>query len=268
MLPRLPLFGGYLRTVYLFFIAAGLLGWLLFRRYAPLDRPTADRRYFWALLWGLLAARVGDYLIFAPLYLGLTDIAREWTYVGVAFWPGLAVGLAVLWRRSRRAGEPAWETTAAALRLLPAALAVCWLGALVDGSAFGTPSALPWALGHGLYSPRAFIAAHGPAPYVFNPRAVLDFTIHPVQAYFILACLGLFFAAGPLKRRLNPRRFSALVIGLLALAWLLLGFLRNDDPVLLVGLRAPQLQALGALVWAAVVWLTDPGGGSQTEATA
>lgn len=257
MLPHLPLFGGYLRTVYLFFIAAGLLGWLLFRRYSPLEGPAANLRYLWALIWGLLAARAGDYLIFAPLYLGLGGVAREWTYVGLAFWPGLAVGLGVLWRRSRSAGEQDWEVTAAALRLLPLALVVCWSGALVDGSAFGTPSELPWALGYGLYSPRAFIAAHGPAAYVFNPQLMLGFSIHPVQAYFALACLGSFFLGGLFRRRLNPRRFSALVVGLLALVWLLLGFMRNDDPVLLLGLRAPQLQALGGLAWAVVIWLTD-----------
>lgn len=260
MYPRLPIFGGGLRLVYLFLIAAGLLAWRLFRDYAPLDSRTANRRFLEALLWGLAAARIVEYLIFLPQYLGLGPVQRMITYQGLAFWPGLAAGLGALWRRAAKNDEKPWELVAAALRALPAALAVVWLGALVDGSAFGTPSELPWALEPGMYTPSAFIAEYGPAAYAFNPGAMAAFRIHPVQAYFMAACLLIFALQPALRRRLgDPRAFSAVIVGLLALLWLVLGFLRNDNPVLILGLRAPQLQALGGLIWSVVILLSRPG---------
>ncbi len=260
MYPRLPIFGGGLRLVYLFLIAAGLLAWRLFSGFAPLDTRTANRRFFEALLWGLLAARFVEYLIFLPQYLGLGSVQRMITYQGLAFWPGLAAGLGALWRRAAKNNEKPWELVAAALYSLTAALAVVWLGALVDGTAFGTPSELPWALNPGMYTPGAFIAEYGPAAYAFNPGAMAAFRIHPVQAYFMAACLSLFAILPRLRRRLGgPRAFSAVVVGVLALLWLALGFFRNDNPVLLLGLRAPQLQALGGLVWSAIILLGKPG---------
>jgi len=260
MLNWIPLFGGrvLMRTLFAVLLLAGLLGWLLYRKFSggPWRRATAD--YLWALVIGLAAARVVEYLVFLPSYLGEGPLVRSWTYLGGCFWPGLAAGLAVLWLRARRRGEAPWSSVAAGALTLTLSMILAWVGALLDGSAWGAAGGVPWALGPGQYSVFVPLLAFGPVA-AFDPAISAAYTIHPVQAYFALACLLIGLGGIFLEKRLAPRPFSAALVAALALAWLGLGFLRADDPVLILGLCAPQIMALGGLVWSAAVLATGKG---------
>jgi hypothetical protein len=257
MLYWIPLFGGevLMRTLFAALLLAGLLGWLLYRVFSggPWRRATGD--YLLALLVGLAAARVVEYLVFLPSYLGQGHIVRSWTYLGGCFWPGLAAGLATLWLLAKRRGDAPWPPVTAGLLTVTFAVVPVWIGALLDGSAWGTAGDVPWALGPGQYSLFAPLIAFGPAA-AFDPRISATYTIHPVQAYFALACLLVGVGGIFLRKRLAPRVFSAVLIAGLAVVWLGLGFLRADDPVLVLGLRAPQIMAIGGLVWSTAVLVT------------
>jgi len=254
----IPLFGGgvLMRTLFAVLLFSGLLGWFLYGKFSggPWRRATAD--YLRALLVGLVAARVVEYLVFLPSYLELVHLVRSWTYLGGCFWPGLAAGLATLWLLAKKRGDPPWPSVAAGSLTVAFAMSLVWIGALLDGSAWGAASDVPWALGPGQYSVYVPLLAFGPAA-AFMPGISAAYTIHPVQAYFALACLVVGIGGVFLKRRLASRPFSAVLVGALAIVWLGIGFLRAEDPVLVLGLRAPQLMALGGLVWSAAVLATE-----------
>jgi hypothetical protein len=254
----IPLFDGevLLRTLFVVLLVCGLAGWLLFKKISggPWRPATVD--YLWALLVGLAAARAVEYLVFLPSYLGYGNLVRGWTYLGGCFWPGLAAGLATLWRRARRKAEDPWRSVASGALTVALVMTPVWIGALLDGSAWGSAGDVPWALGFGQYGILAPLVEFGPAA-VFNPAVSTSYTIHPVQAYFALGCLLVGVAGLLLRKRLPPRPFSAVLVAALALVWIGLGFLRADDPVLFLGLHAPQLMALGGLVWSAAVLVTE-----------
>jgi hypothetical protein len=253
----IPLFGGgvLMRTLFAVLLAAGLLGWLLYRKFSggPWRRATAD--YLRALLVGLVAARAVEYIVFLPSYLGLGHLVRSWMSLAGCFWPGLAAGLAALWLFAKKRGETPWPSVAAGSLTVTFAMALVWVGALLDGAAWGAAGDVPWALGPGQYSVLVPLVAYGPAA-AFMPGISAAYTIHPVQAYFALGCVFIGLGGIFLKKRLAPRPFSAVLTAALALLWFGLGFLRADDPPLFLGLCAPQLMALGGLVWSAAVLAT------------
>ncbi|MCX7020902.1 MAG: prolipoprotein diacylglyceryl transferase [bacterium] len=258
MFKWIPLFGGVvlMRTLFAVLLLAGLLGWLLYRKFSdgPWRRATAD--YLMALLIGLAAARVVEYLVFLPSYLGQGHLVRSWTYLGGCFWPGLAAGLATLWLLAKKRGDAPWPRVAAGVLTAAFAMAPVWIGAMLDGSAWGAAGDVPWALGPGQYSIFVPLLAFGPAA-AFDPRISTAYTIHPVQVYFALACLLIGLGGIFLKKRLAPRPLSAVLVAALAVVWFGLGFLRADDPGLILGLCAPQIMALGGLVWSAAVLVTE-----------
>ncbi|HUT97970.1 MAG TPA: prolipoprotein diacylglyceryl transferase family protein [bacterium] len=258
MFKWIPLFGGevLMRTLFAALLLAGLLGWFLYGKFSGGSWRRATTDYLRALVVGLAAARAVEYIVFLPSYLGQGHLVRSWTYLGGCFWPGLAVGLATLWFFTRRRGDAPWPSVAAGAVTLTFAMAPVWIGALLDGSAWGAAGDVPWALGPGQYGVLVPLFAFGPAA-AFMPGISAAYTIHPVQVYFALGCLLIGLGGVFLKKRLAPRPFSAVLVAALALLWFGLGFLRADDPVLFLGLCAPQIMALGGLVWSTAILLTE-----------
>ncbi|MCK4594792.1 prolipoprotein diacylglyceryl transferase, partial [bacterium] len=155
-----------------------------------------------------------------------------------------------------------WFSVASGVLTVSFAMSLVWIGALLDGSAWGTASDAPWALGSGQYNIFVTLAEFGPVA-VFDPAIPATYTIHPVQAYFALGCLLIGVAGIFLTRRLPPRPYSAVLVGALALLWLGLGYLRADDPVFVLSLRAPQIMALAGVIWSITVLSTGRNGGSR-----
>lgn len=54
--------GALLRTLFPLLLLAGLVGWLLYRRFSDEPGKLATTDFILALLWGVLAARIVDYL--------------------------------------------------------------------------------------------------------------------------------------------------------------------------------------------------------------
>jgi hypothetical protein len=257
-LPTINLFGLEIDTIIPFILLGAVIGWLLFTRFSKLSFGRATSYTIVGLLVGILAGRFFEYLIFLGSYLGNGEIIRHWDYLGAVFWPALAMGLGAIYLLARKRGDVPWSLVAAALRSLPFLMAVVWLGALISGTAWGMPSDLPWALSGEQFSLIPKLIAFGTAG--LNPAITAGFTIHPVQGYFAITLLLLGIGGWLFGKKADPRRLSAIVVGLLALIWLVLGFFRGDDPAIVLGLKAPQLQAIGGLAWAVLIWRTQPKG--------
>jgi len=254
--PTLNLFGLEIDSLLPFLFLGMVIGWLLFASFSKLSFGRATGYVVVGLGAGFVAGRLFEYLIFLGSYLGNGEIVRHLDYLGAVFWPGLAVGLGAIYLLAQRRGDAPWSLVTAALRSLPFLMAVIWLGALVSGTAWGLPSDLPWALTAEQFDLLPKLLAFGMAG--LDPMVSAGLTIHPVQGYFAIALLLVGIGGWLFGKKTDPRRLSAVLVGVLALVWLLLGFFRGDDPAIVLGLKAPQLQAIGGLAWSVLIWRTQP----------
>jgi phosphatidylglycerol:prolipoprotein diacylglycerol transferase len=226
MYPILLRAGPFTLYSYTVALVAGIaLGtWIAYRR-AQARLPDAGivlDAGFWALLGGILGARVAYVAANSAYYVDHLDKAANLSEGGLAWHGALAGGIAALalWTYVRRRSEPSLPSLCALLDVAAPGLALGgalgWLGALLTGSAYGAEAA-------GFAPPLAWLAAR--LPDIYGVVALRFMT----QAAMIVTCLALFVGLRALGRRLSqPGLLFALYLGGYALAEFLLWFLRGD----------------------------------------
>jgi phosphatidylglycerol:prolipoprotein diacylglycerol transferase len=169
--------------------------------------------------------------------LGLLTLPNVWFALIGALAGFLAGGLYLL-----AEGLPLLRTADALAPAVAIAVSINRIGAFCGGSAWGTPTHLPWG-----------VVYRSPVAYLWY-RVPLGVTLHPVQLYDAMASLGLFGLLMWVGRRGGSRRD-----GEIAGAWLFLygvvrfflEFLRGDpgrEPLLGGALTLAQLLSVGAVV--------------------
>jgi phosphatidylglycerol:prolipoprotein diacylglycerol transferase len=143
-----------------------------------------------------------------------------------------------------------------------AAIAFCLnrIGAFWGGSAWGTPTHLPWS-----------VVYRSPVAYLWY-RVPLGVALHPVQLYDAAACLGLFCLLLWLGRRTGTLRDGEIAgtwLFLYGLSRFFLEFLRGDpgrEPLLGGAVTVAQLLSVAAVLIGGVLWLRrQPGSKSAVE---
>jgi phosphatidylglycerol:prolipoprotein diacylglycerol transferase len=178
---------------------------------------------FWALLGGLLGARLAYVVANWAYYVDHVDAAIDLTEGGLAWHGALLGGVAALalWvvvrRRSDRSVPGLWAWLDRAAPGLALGGAFGWLGALLTGSAYGAEA-------RGYAPPLSWLAAR--LPDLYGVEAV-RFVTQPAMMGACLLLAGLLWA---LCERLEarPGALFALYLGLYALADFWAWFLRGD----------------------------------------
>jgi len=253
MVPTVRLFGFTVQSYAIVLLLGVWVGLWLSARAAWRLGMDGDHVYslgFYSLLAMLLGARLVYVLGHWAAYRDAPLSALSPTPTALAWPEGALIGGVVAiayWRRRRL---PVGTTLDAIAPGLALALALERLGALLDGSAFGEPTTLPW----GVY--------------------VWDEVRHPVQLYEAVALLVIL---GVLWWRRKQRAFDGhsftLFVALYAGSRLFLEAFRAETPLMANGVRTAQVIALGVVV-SAVGYLyrrrflsaEDPPGGDVPDA--
>lgn len=204
-----------------------------------------------AVVLGLAGARLLHVLLFDPAWhlAHPSELLSLWAG-GLAYQGALAAGLGTaLWFCWRR-GLGFWRFADGVVPGLAVGQAIGAVGALLNGSSYGTPTTLPWAI--------VFTDPRGQAP--------LGVPLHPTQLYEALGGLLLFAALWGVRTRL-PRDGSLFLLSLLGssgLAWL--DALKGDAlwvaDVVLAGPVTTLLVLAGAT---ALWWRHQPRGLTRVE---
>jgi phosphatidylglycerol:prolipoprotein diacylglycerol transferase len=213
-----------------------------------------------AILTSLFAARLlmiaGHPHLFRehPFWLlGLVTMPSLWFTLG-----GILVGLLGALLYALAEGLPVLKVADTLAPAVALAFAVQRIGAFCGGSAWGTPTHLPWG-----------VTYRSPVAYLWY-RVPLGVVLHPVQLYDAAASLGVCVLLLWMGRRGRLGRD-----GEIAGAWLFLygvmrfflEFLRGDPartPLLDGAVTVAQVLAVGAVVVGGALWLR---GGSARERT-
>ena len=192
MFPVLLRFGSLgLRTFPLVLALAVLVGGKLtaaeFQR-RGLEPGLAHDALMPAALLGLLGARLLYVLLFDPAWhlSHPADLTNLWNG-GLAFQGALLAGLATVLWLSRRHRLPFWRVADGAVPGVALGQAIGALGSFLNGSSYGTPTDLPWAV--------VFTDPRGQAP--------LGIPLHPTQLYEALAALLLFIGLWSVRTRVR-----------------------------------------------------------------
>lgn len=123
-----------------------LIFWKALRMEAVPDEAIFDLM-FWSTIGSLVGARIGFILMHQELFTGsILAMFALWVIPGLAFYPGIIVGvLTLVWLGRRRGIRTGMVLDALALSL-PGSIAIGSIGSLFGGSLVGIPTKLPWAV--------------------------------------------------------------------------------------------------------------------------
>jgi phosphatidylglycerol:prolipoprotein diacylglycerol transferase len=227
MLPTIPIGPLRLQTFGLFLILGYVAGQWLAARQARRHGLEPDHIYnagFFALLGGLLAARIGHVIAFVEIY--RADPLQILSLSPGALLPlaGLAGALLVLAFYVWRLRLPPLQVADALAPGVLLGLAIAALGGFLAGRSLGVPSEVPWAM------------------EAFGVRR------HPVALYMALATLAWLAVVLWADRQPRPPGWVALlaIFGYAATV-LFLAPLAADSLTLTGGWRVPQILALVAV---------------------
>ncbi|MCL5966990.1 MAG: prolipoprotein diacylglyceryl transferase [Deltaproteobacteria bacterium] len=162
------------------FVAIGLLAatWVAGREFERKgrDREAIYETAFWAILSGILGARLFHVLVYWRTYAAdPLEIVRLWNG-GLVYYGGFLGGLIPAIVVLRRKKIPIAEAADAVALGIPLGLAFGRIGCTLAGCCYGKPCVLPWAV---VYTDPASLAP----PYV---------PLHPTQIYEAFGALGIF----------------------------------------------------------------------------
>lgn len=236
--------GGFALHWYSLTFAGGiaLAFWLILReaRRLGLDRAKVEGVAFWAVVGGLIGARLFHVLDKLDYYLASPQQIIMVNQGGLAIFGGLLAGGGVAFTLALREGIPVPRLAdAAAVGLIPGQM-LGRVGCIINGDAFGGPTNLPWG----------FIYTN---PGAMLPDALKGVPTHPYPAYEVLWDLALLGLMLYLRRRSLPAGmlFVTYLAGY-ALGRFTLTFVRNEE-IVAWGLQQAQVIALFILVAAAGV---------------
>lgn len=237
MLPTLTIGPATLPVAPLLIIASFWIGLSLTARQAKrfdLEEDVVFNAGFYGAVGGLLGARVWYVIEFWSFYQDRLGEVFSLNLNTLAPFEGIVTGLliaVICLQRKRVPGAPLLDALAPGLAAFAAGLS---LANLADGSAYGEPAQLPWAIN------------------------LWDAARHPTQIYDFVLSLGILFVTWRLLRSGPPtgRAFGACV-ALLAAARLLTEGFRGDSALLDGGWRTMQFVWLALLLGAliALAWI-------------
>jgi phosphatidylglycerol:prolipoprotein diacylglycerol transferase len=225
-------------------------------RRAGLDADKVWNLELIAILTALFAARLlmiaGHPHLFRdhPFWLlGLMTMPNLWITLG-----GVLVGVLGALLYAFAEGLPVLRVADALAPAVALAFAVQRVGAFCGGSAWGTPTQLPWG-----------VVYRSPVAYLWY-RVPLGVRLHPVQLYDAAASVGIFVVLLWMGRAGGSGRGRTEQAGEIAGAWLFLygvirfflEFFRGDparQPLLDGSVTVAQVLAVGAVVVGGGLWL-------------
>lgn len=224
MLPILQIGPLALQLPGLLLILGVWLGSLMAERGAQqqqLSPSKISNMIFYALIGGLIGARLGYVLRFLELYLqsplGILSLNPN-TLAPVE---GMATAIIVALIYAQRSKLPLWPTLDALTPGIALFMIFIGLAHLASGDAFGAESDLPWAI--------ELWGAHR----------------HPTQIYELLSAVLIMFLVLRLRRGTSFEGFLFLVyMGMAALQRFLIEALRGDSLIVLGNIRSAQLISL------------------------
>jgi phosphatidylglycerol:prolipoprotein diacylglycerol transferase len=204
------------------------LGSLMAERSASHGRLTASKisnMIFYALIAGIIGARLGYVLRYFELYLqsplgimALNPNTLSPLEGGVA-----AVVIALIY--AQRSSMPLWQTLDVLSTSIAVFMVFVGLAHLASGDAFGAESDLPWAI------------------ELWGVRR------HPTQVYELVGALLIFFTVRHLEQRTPFDGFVFLsTIGMMSTLRFMVEAFRGDSLIMLGNLRAAQVLSLVLLV--------------------
>jgi len=208
-------------------------------RHRGLDPALASDFLTPAVILGLAGARLLHVLLFDPgWYLAHPlDLLTLWGG-GLAFHGALLAGVGTAawfcWRR----GLGFWRFADGVVPGLALGQAIGALGSFLNGSSYGTPTALPWAV--------VFTDARAQAP--------LGIPLHPTQLYEALAGFVLFGALWALRDRVHRNGALFLLYFLGGAALTALELLKGETLWIADALPAAPAAGVLVLISAATLW--------------
>lgn len=217
-----------------------------------IDRQTAERYTVWAIVFGLIGARLYYVVQSSPPQGGSwfshpEEILAVW-HGGMAFFGAMIAApltAAVLaWREKHNW----WLIADAAAVFAVLGQPIGRIGNVINGDILGHESTLPWAVTYS--NPNAILQSGfvncslstqlGEACHAYQPAAVYE-------ALGTLAILAVVFT---LRARLNPRAGMLWIVylALYAVSQILIFFARGSEPVVGLGLKQAQWTAIVVLV--------------------
>jgi phosphatidylglycerol---prolipoprotein diacylglyceryl transferase len=215
----------HIRSYGLMLAVAFLVGTWIALREARRLRLDEDKLVS-VILVTLVASVFGARLLYVLEH--LPDYRRNWSSVlalwegGLTLYGGVVAGAAAgLWM-ARRLGLPMWTVADALTPSVALGTAFGRVGCLLNGCCYGRPTTLPWGI---VYPPDSFPGLEfGSTP------------IHPSQAYFAIAGLGLFLLLWSIRKRMTlPGQLFWLFIVLFSLVRVPLDFTRAYEPDSVLG---------------------------------
>lgn len=180
---------------------------------------------FYALIGGLIGARLGYVLRFLDLYLqsplGILSLNPN----TLAPLDGLAAGMIVAYIYAQRSKLPFWSTLDALTPGIAMFMIFMALSHIASGDAFGAESDLPWAI------------------VLWGARR------HPTQVYELLIAALIMFLVLRLQRRAHFEGFLFLIyLGMAAFQRFLIEAFRGDSLIIFGDIRSAQLINLVVLL--------------------
>lgn len=233
--------GGFALRWYGVTFAGGiaLAFWLTLReaRRRGLDANKVGNVYLWAVVGGLVGARLFHVVDKLSYYMDNPSQIVMVNQGGLAIWGGLITGGLVAFLMARRERLPAARLADATVIGLLVGQMVGRLGCVINGDAYGGPTGMPWG----------FIYVN---PGAMIPSTLKGIATHPYPVYEVLwnlALLGLLLFLR--KRDLSAGMLFSIYVAGYAVGRFTLTFVRQEA-VWFWGLQEAQVVSLLAFVLA------------------
>lgn len=193
------------------------------------------------IIWGIIGARIMAILTNYQIYfyeLSGTALLRLF-YIwdkGLELWGALISTAIYFYFLCKKSNQSFWKWIDVLVPATILGLAIGNIGAFFDGTNYGTPSSLPWAVNFE------------------NPAIKYSVPIHPTQIYAFLYSLltfaGLILLSQHKKiKEIEPSGFLGLTgIGIFSLFHFLEEFIRGDDTFTIIGIRLGQIASVITII--------------------
>ncbi|MDX2157722.1 MAG: prolipoprotein diacylglyceryl transferase [Hyphomicrobiaceae bacterium] len=180
------------------YVAGLLLGWLYIKRLLtdrslwregkpPFAPELADDLFIWVALGVVIGGRLGNVLLYEPLYYlhNPLEIVQIWRG-GMAFHGGLVGTIVAMWLFARRVQAPELSVMDLVAAAVPIGLFFGRVANFINAEVLGTPSQVPWA-----------IVFPGAGPEPRHPAQLYEAALEGVVLFLVLN--RLVYGRGSLK---------------------------------------------------------------------
>jgi phosphatidylglycerol:prolipoprotein diacylglycerol transferase len=226
-----------------------------------IDRATSERYTTWAIVFGLLGARLYYVLQSSPPQGGSWfshpgEILAVW-HGGMAFFGALVAAPATVVFLAWREKHNWWLVADGAAVFAVLGQPIGRIGNVINGDILGYQSSLPWATSYS--NPNAILQAGFVNCAPFKAVGQPCIAYQPAAVYEALGTLCILAVLFTVRARFNPRAGTLWIayVGLYSLSQLLIFFTRGSEPVVALGLKQGQWTALvvGLIGVPALYWV-------------